>query len=714
MSTVAINDNEEASSLPPTANGVSNGSPMADAQPVQNGPIEGEEAGLELGGPTGQDSKPRKMEVAPTRKRSRSGNRISRPLVKGNHNRRRGTNDPDGTDVEKVKLTKCVDGDHLHHRALHRQDLRVMDIFERQRRERLLNLELRGIRVDEDKERSNNVQIGAHDPDKSLLDPAAVYGIGYGQYGTLPNRPPTRDFHKGVIYPHGRPRVGGRSAKELRISRRELQRHAGQTEELVPIRIDLEWDKLRLRDTFTWNLHDRVVPIHIFAEQLVEDFGLSLDNCRGLVQKVAASIEEQIQDHMPHAFVDDGPDDPHLPYTAYKDDEMRITIKLNITIGQHTLVDQFEWDLNNGGDAPELFAGQMAKDLSLSGEFATAIAHDIREQCQLFTRSLYIVGHPFDGRPVSDQDLQAGMSPSPMPSSFRPYQATKEFMPYLYELNEMDLERTEHSLSRDERRQKRSTNRRGGPALPDLKDRRRTIRTLVVSSIIPGAAETMEDSRIVQPSKVNTHKPKRPGYRDRDSLDGSENSDSDDSTPSSSEIPTALFSGTARTRGMRSAATAAQAAIKGGSIRSATPESVTIHHHETRTGRRRDYREESVDEASPSLVVKLRIAPTRLKQFFRDLKTKTRNQPQGSPHRRSQSGTPGHATPKPGAMGPPSTPGQQHNSQPRGSPPHHRDVNPLHPHAAQIGRVDAIAPPSTDHPPVSPPFPSAPPSHSFL
>ena len=676
------------------------GSPKITAHatpPAQNGQTKNEGGG-DNRATDSENAGPERNEMAVTRKRSRSGNRISRPLVKGNNDKHRGTNDPDGTEVEKAWLRDCVRGDSLHYYALHRQDLRVMATVENQRRERLLNLKLRGIKVDEDRERDKLDKIGGYDPDRSLKDPADVYGPGYGQYGTIPNRPPTRDFHKGVIYPGGRPRVGGRRATELRILRRDLKRHAEQMEELVPIRIDLEWDKLRLRDTFTWNLHDRVVPVHVFAEQLVEDFGLSLDSCRGLVQKVVASMEEQIQDHMPHAFIDDGPDDPHLPYTAYKDDEMRITIKLNITIGQHTLVDQFEWDLNNAGDGPELFALQMAKDLSLSGEFATAIAHDIREQSQLFTRSLYIVGHPFDGRPVADQDLLAGMSPSPMPSSFRPYQATKEFMPYLYELNETDLERTEHSLSRDERRQKRSTNRRGGPALPDLKDRRRTIRTLVLSSIIPGAAETMEDSRIVQPSKTTTNKAKRPGYRDRDSFDGSENSESEESSHSDAELPTALFSGTARTRGMRGAATAAQAAIKGSSLRSATPESLPIHHHETRTGRRRDYREESVDENTPSLIVKLRIGP-RLKQFLRDLKTKPRNNVQDSPHRRSQSGTPGQATPKPGTMGPPSTPGQQHAQQ-RGSPPHHRDVNPLHPHAAQIGRVDAVAPPSVDNPPV--------------
>ncbi|KAL9628205.1 MAG: hypothetical protein Q9164_007359, partial [Protoblastenia rupestris] len=588
-----------------------------------------------------------------TRKRSRSGTRISRPSLDTERVRRRGPDDLDGKAVEKLKLYEYVYRDLRHWAAKVHDIERRGQLHDEKRDHRILNLKLRGIAIDEEGEIAHVKRIDDY-PIAPLVNPSAIYGPGYGQYGNITNRPPSRQ--PGIIYPARRPRVGGRRVRELRIPRRELQKQADQMEELVPIRLDIEWEKVRLRDTFTWNLHDRVVPQDLFAQQLVEDFGLSLENCEGLVRQVLANIQEQVQDYFPHAFVDDGPEDPHLPYTAYKDDEMRITIKLNITIGQHTLVDQFEWDINNSSDAAELFARQMAKDLSLSGEFATAIAHDIREQCQLFTRSLYIVGHPFDGRPITDQDLQAGMQPSPMPSAFRPYQAAKEFTPYLYELNEADLERTELSLSREERRQKRSVNRRGGPALPDLKDRRRTIRTSVVSSIIPGAAETLEDSRIFKRIVTASGKAKRPGYSHKDGVEDSDESESEDSSPGSPVIPSHLLSGTARTRGMRGAATVAQAAMKGALARSATPEASTLHHHETRTsGRRRDYREESVDDTPPSLILKLRISPQRFRQFLREQKSRIKPTPD-SPQRRSQSATPGHSTPKPGSMGPPNTP----------------------------------------------------------
>ena len=193
------------------------------------------------------------------------------------------------------------------------------------------------------------------------------------------------------------------------------------------MRLDIEWDKIRLRDTFTWNLHDRVITPELFAEHLVEDFKLPLDQYAPLVQLVCSSIREQIRDFHPQVFIDEEALDPHLPYHAYKDDEMRILVKLNITIGQHTLVDQFEWEINNPLNSAEDFARQMTRDLCLSGEFTTAIAHSIREQSQLFTRSLYVTGHPFDGRPVEDQELKAGFLSSPLPSTFRSYQAAKEY-----------------------------------------------------------------------------------------------------------------------------------------------------------------------------------------------------------------------------------------------------------------------------------------------
>ncbi|KAI5857515.1 hypothetical protein BZA05DRAFT_383841 [Tricharina praecox] len=318
--------------------------------------------------------------------------------------------------------------------------------------------------------------------------PWTVFGQGYAGFGNG-----TTDGNARVLYPCQRKRPGGRKARELRLTRTQLQEQADRVEMLVPIRLDINHNQIQLRDTFTWNMHEQTVPLDLFVEQLVEDFHLPLNP--SLLQTVTNSIRDQVTDYHPHVFLVDEPLDPVLPYTAYKNDDMRILIKLNITIGQHTLVDQFEWDINNPMNSPEEFAQLLTREMSLSGEFTTSVAHCIREQCQLFTKALYVTNHPFDGRPIEDEDVRTALLSSPIASVFRPYILAKDFQPVLYEMSENELDRAERSQSRERRRLRRvrTVNRRGGPTIPDLKDMPKTHRTQIVSSILPGAVQKVTD-----------------------------------------------------------------------------------------------------------------------------------------------------------------------------------------------------------------------------
>lgn len=490
-------------------------------------------------------------------------------------------------------------------------------------------------------------------------DPGSVFGYGYAGYGNGETNVPPDPRHPQVprlVYPIHAKRAGRRHAPQLKVEREKGAQQAEQVEELVPVRLDIEMDRLKLRDTFTWNLNDRVTNPLLFAQTLVEDFQVPPELRQIIVQQVDREIHDQVQDYYPHAFFNDEPLDPHQPYGAYKNDEMRILIKLNITIGQHTLVDQFEWEINNPLNAAEEFARQMAADMSLSGEFTTAIAHSIREQCQMFTKSLYITGHPFDGRPVEDTDIQDNFLASPLPNVFRPMQSTKDYQPYLYELSHAELERAEVSILREQRRQKRSVNRRGGPALPDLKDRQRTVRTLVVSSVLPGAAESLEESHLFKATRKA-----REGRR-RGAEGSSDDSDSDDSIMES-PAPAQLTGGTARTRGMRGAATAAQAAMRSAIGRSATPEVATLQSmQETRTSRslRYEAREESVPEPT-TMIVKLRISSAKLREFQRNPKAFAK--PASTPltvHGQQ----PSRSTPGANSMPPPPSPAMPPRSTP--------------------------------------------------
>ena len=525
--------------------------------------------------------------------------------------------------------------------------------------------------------------------------PSRLYGEGYSGYGNgrtdLINQPGR------LVYPSQKPRPGKRTTPPLKWKRKDMKQQAEQHEELVPVRLDVDWEKIKLRDTFTWNLPERLIPGELFAAQLLEDLGLTLPAHQPVFEMIMQQLHEQLNDFYPFVFSDEDALDPELPYSAWKNDEMRILVKLNITIGQHTLVDQFEWEINNPMNSPEEFAASMAKDLALSGEFTTAIAHCIREQTQLFTRSLYSIGHPFDGRPIEDPDLVAAFLPSPLPTVFRPQQQAKEYAPFLYELSDADLERNEMVFSREQRRQKRSINRRGGPSLPDLKERPKTIRTLVVSSTLPGAATHVEDSRLYKRVAGAPGTARKRGHGVRDG-DLSESDSSDDSAPDS-PMPSQL-TGTARTRGMRGAASAAQQRMANIG-RSETPEA-TIHHHETRTSRRfgRELTREGTEEPQHHLVT-LRVSKDKLRRLLRGESITKQGTPAG--HRTpSQTHARAPSASARNSMPPPSTPKASMPGTPAKTP-----SNGIAP--GQIGRVEAPAPTGGPAPPPVRSFPLPPP-----
>lgn len=555
--------------------------------------------------------------------------------------------------LKKLQLEDVVTRDWLHNAALFEQKEREANIV----KHKIAEL---------DDYKAVRTTLRPHFPSSIL------YGQGYSGYGNGRTQPP--DDKARIMYPMQKPRPARKRTALVRVKRKDGEIQAEQVEDLVPIRLEIDLDKIKFRDTFTWNLHDRVVSIDIFAQQLVEDFGFEGPAANHVLEQIRFQMTEQLQDFYPHVHVEEDALDPELPYHAYKNDEMRIVIRLNITIGAHTLVDQFEWDINNPLNSPEEFAYHMAHDLSLSGEFITAIAHCIREQTQLFTRSLHIVGHPFDGRPVEDADLVASLL-SPVSSVLRPQQQAKDYLPSIWESTEAELEKNEVAASREQRRQKRSVNRRGGPTLPDLKDRPRTVRTLVVHSVIPGAAHSVEDSRLYKRTQGLSGRGKKSG---RGEFDQSGSSDDDDSGPDSPAL-TQSQQGTARTRGMRGAATVAQQRMANIG-RSETPEinSLNPHHHETRTSARRfggrEVREDSVD-AVPSLIVKLRINKERFRQWNQRLGSRpSTSQGNSASQSRSQNSN---------LMKPPTTPGIQTTSA----------INPPQKGASHLGRVPAPPPP---------------------
>lgn len=506
-------------------------------------------------------------------------------------------------------------------------------------------------------------------------DPGSVYGYGFAGYGNG-----TTNAKSQIVYSTNRGPPKGRRSRQLHVNRKDTSQQAELHEELVPVRLDLELDKLRLRDTFTWNLHEKNITPDLFLDHLVEDLKIPPEAIPEVSRQVKAEFQDQVVNYYPHIIVEDGPLEPGRPYHDHKDDEMRIQIKLNITIGRITLVDQFEWDINNPLNSPEEFARHTAWENALSGEFTTAIAHSIREQSQLYTKSLYLTNHCFDGRPAEDPELRDSFLIAPIPSAFRPPAAQKDFTPYMYEMSEAELERTETSMMREHRAQKRQLNRRGGPALPDLKDRQRTVRSLIIHSVIPGAVETFETTGIPK-SRRGGRSGRRSGARTDVDADSDE-MDSEDSGPDSPDPATVINAGTARTRGMRGAAAQAQVNMRAGYGRSATPDQLLatpVREATTRTSARHSMlREESVAGENESLIVKLKIGKAHMKRLddtWRALK-RAKEYPlsgyasQPPPlinHLAVQAATPARGSTSTPKMTPRSLPQQKSTPQPNGS-----------------------------------------------
>ncbi|KAG9069740.1 Chromatin structure remodeling complex protein sfh1 [Linnemannia hyalina] len=224
-----------------------------------------------------------------------------------------------------------------------------------------------------------------------------------------------------------------RKTRHIYNSQKDLDAVADQDAILVPIRLDIDMDEIRLRDTFTWNVNEQLMTPEKFAEILCEDLEL---NQAKFVPEIAQSLRNQIAEFEPVAEV-------QVPTEG-----SRVTIQLDIHVGGINLRDRFEWDV--GSDlTPEEFAKQLAADLGVGGEFVSMIAHEIHEQLFRFKQ---------------DRLLDRGFDAEPLYSGFRPSDEGDNWSPALETLApeeyEKILEANDRIIRRDTSRY--GNRRRGG------------------------------------------------------------------------------------------------------------------------------------------------------------------------------------------------------------------------------------------------------------
>lgn len=124
-----------------------------------------------------------------------------------------------------------------------------------------------------------------------------------------------------IVYTHPEVKKSRKKHKRegFRLPRRIDPKDANRPERLVPVRLEVEVEHHKLRDTFVWNLNDPVITPERFAQSVAEDYGLP----SSYVSTIAKQIQEQLSDYQTHTGLDDGAeaDDEAPPIVGQQGDE---------------------------------------------------------------------------------------------------------------------------------------------------------------------------------------------------------------------------------------------------------------------------------------------------------------------------------------------------------------------------------------------------------
>ncbi|KAL0083902.1 hypothetical protein F4703DRAFT_1602739 [Phycomyces blakesleeanus] len=222
-----------------------------------------------------------------------------------------------------------------------------------------------------------------------------------------------------------------RKKNHIYPSEPEMERASGMEEVLVPIRLDIDLDDIKLRDAFLWNMNEQFLTPEKFAEILCED--LELPTVK-FVPPIAESIRSQVLDFEAIHEIE-------LP-----SENIRVVINLDLQIGKVNLRDRFEWDLDNTiSNAPEVFSRQLASELGVGGEYVSIIAHAIREQLYRHKKQL-VDEYGFDGEIAE-----------PLSSGFRTVEDAGVWTPQMEMLSNDELEKLLIAQERNIRRLRRET-----------------------------------------------------------------------------------------------------------------------------------------------------------------------------------------------------------------------------------------------------------------
>ncbi|KAJ1911082.1 Chromatin structure remodeling complex protein sfh1 [Tieghemiomyces parasiticus] len=255
------------------------------------------------------------------------------------------------------------------------------------------------------------------------------------------------------------------------------QRH----EFLIPIRVDLDLDTVKLHDMFLWNLNEPYMSPEKFAQLLCTD--LNVVNAAN-IESISQSIRAQLIDHSNFYELqktrhqdlvmrsEEASAEQQRPVDHYTE-PVRVTVQLELQVGKQLLRDQFQWDLTTSLEdpsmqaMPEYFARQLAADLGVGGEYVPLIAHSVREQLLRYQRerldlendtgivSIHYPDEHEERFPGGRQRFTSNFTINVL----RPPDEGKHWTPHIDDLTQDDLEKILIDKERSMRRMRRETAR---------------------------------------------------------------------------------------------------------------------------------------------------------------------------------------------------------------------------------------------------------------
>ncbi|CDM28038.1 hypothetical protein DTO013E5_4029 [Penicillium roqueforti] len=256
----------------------------------------------------------------------------------------------------------------------------------------------------------------------------------------------------------------------------------------------------RIKDTFLWNLHESLSTPEEFAIGFVRD--LDLPNPQATTMTISNQIRQQLEEYAGVALhplfqsTDAGTVPSVLPHTEPSretpttpaaavatpdsrpnvtttvtvtkeplvndsllnpDDAYRCLITLNINLQNKLYTDKFEWSLLHPPGMAEEFARITCADLSLGGEWVSAIAHAIYEAVLKFKKEVcesgaLVSGYGNDIDNLAANGVEAGWR-------YDPETICDEWQPQVETLSKEEIERREGDRERQIRRLRRETAR---------------------------------------------------------------------------------------------------------------------------------------------------------------------------------------------------------------------------------------------------------------